>query len=68
MTQGTVNIERAMTETGIGRLICQTPLGYGESWNNLNFFRRSIMFGWLLKYAFKDHENQEKTVFNSDLG
>ncbi len=65
--KGTATIIKAMTELGIDRLICQTTLGCGESWNNLNFFWRRIMFGWFLKQAFIDHENQEEEVSNSNL-
>ncbi|HEY0677279.1 MAG TPA: SDR family oxidoreductase [Chitinophagaceae bacterium] len=66
-SQGTKNILRAMNETGVRRIICQTTLGCGESWNNLNFFWKRIMFGWFLKEAFADHELQEKYVMESDV-
>jgi putative NADH-flavin reductase len=56
-----------MEELNVNRLICQTTLGCGESWNNLNFFWKKIMFGWFLKKVFIAHENQEKVVFQSDL-
>ena len=32
----------------------------GESWRNLNFFWKYIMFSFLLKRAFQDHKLQEK--------
>ena len=64
---GTDNIIKAMSELGVKRLICQTTLGMGESWNNLNFFWKYIMFGLLLKKAFEDHKIQEKLVFESLL-
>lgn len=64
---GTDNIIKAMSELGVKRLICQTTLGMGESWNNLNFFWKHIMFGLLLKKAFEDHKVQEKLVFESGI-
>lgn len=64
---GTYNIIRGMQEEGVNRLVCQTTLGNGESWGNLNFFWKYIMFGWLLKEAFKDHEEQEKHIRTSQL-
>jgi putative NADH-flavin reductase len=64
---GTKNIIDAMTKTGVKRLVCQTTLGLGESRGNLNFFWKYIMFGLLLKKAFKDHALQEKRLFDSDL-
>src|SRR5512138_220793 len=57
---GTRNIINAMNQAGIKRFICQSTLGIGESYSNLNFFWRYIMFGMLLKKAFKDHKQQEQ--------
>ena len=64
---GTKNVVKAMESLGVNRLVCQTTLGIGESWHNLNFFWKYIMFGFLLKRAFQDHELQEDYVRNSDL-
>jgi putative NADH-flavin reductase len=65
--EGTRNIIRAMENTGIRRLICQSTLGAGDSKGNLNFFWKHIMFGMLLKQAYKDHELQENYVRQSKL-
>jgi putative NADH-flavin reductase len=65
--EGTGNIITAMKEAGIRRFICQTTLGVGKSWDNLNFFWKRIMFGWFLKEAFEDHELQEKHIERSRL-
>ena len=64
---GTLNIIEAMSKLGIKRLICQTTLGLGDSWNNLNFFWKYAMFGFLLRKAFRDHQLQEKYILNSKL-
>lgn len=64
---GTQNIIEAMKKEGIKRLICQTTLGMGESYGNLNFFWKHLMFGILLKRAFKDHQLQEEYILNSNL-
>ncbi|WP_299503213.1 NAD(P)-binding oxidoreductase [uncultured Roseobacter sp.] len=66
-SQGTMNVIRGMQEHGVSRLICQSTLGAHESWSNLNFFWKRIMFGALLKPVFKDHELQEKLVQASGL-
>lgn len=66
-SRGTRNIILAMEKWGIKRLICQSTLGAGDSRANLNFFWKRIMFGWLLKAAYLDHEEQEKYVKNSGL-
>jgi putative NADH-flavin reductase len=65
--EGTRNIIRAMEKAGIKRFVCQSTLGAGDSQANLNFFWKYIMFGWLLKEAFKDHELQEQYVKQSKL-
>jgi putative NADH-flavin reductase len=64
---GTKNILSAMKNSRTKRLLCQTTLGLGESKGNLNFFWKHIMFGFLLKKAFSDHEMQEKYIFESNL-
>src|SRR4030095_6060442 len=66
-SEGTKNIIDAMQKTGVKRFICQTTLGLGESSGNLNFFWKYIMFGFLLKKAFRDHEIQEKYLLGSNL-
>ena len=64
---GTQNIVNAMEHLGLKRLICQTTLGLGDSWINLNFFWKYIMFGLLLKKAFNDHKLQEGYIYESNL-
>ncbi|MGK9117306.1 NAD(P)-dependent oxidoreductase [Olivibacter jilunii] len=64
---GTKNIIDAMKQEGIKRLICETTLGLGDSAGNLNFFWKYVMFGMLLKKAFKDHQLQEQHLVGSDL-
>ena len=66
-SQGTLNVIQAMHATGVRRLICQSTLGAHESWSNLNFFWKRIMFGLLLRPVFLDHELQEKLVRASGL-
>jgi putative NADH-flavin reductase len=65
--EGTKNIIQAMRQHGVKRLICQSSLGVGESRGNLNFFWKYIMFGLLLKKAYRDHELQESVVIDSKL-
>ena len=66
-SQGTLNVINAMQAHGIRRLICQSTLGAHESWSNLNFWWKHVMFGALLKPVFKDHELQENLVRASGL-
>ena len=66
-SQGTRQIIRAMEQTGVQRLICQSTLGTGDSWGSLNFFWKYIMFGLILRHVFADHELQESYVQQSKL-
>ena len=66
-SEGTQNIIKAMQLHGVNRLICQTTLGTGDSWANLNFFWKRIMFGLLLRPVYLDHELQEQRVRDSGL-
>lgn len=65
--EGTLNVIRAMHQTGVRRLICQSTLGAHESWGNLNFFWKRIMFGGLLRVPYADHQLQEQLVQASGL-
>jgi len=64
---GTRNIVQAMEQHQVKRLICQSTLGAGDSWTNLNLFWKTLMFGFFLRQVFKDHELQERTVQHSNL-
>ncbi|NEO71731.1 SDR family oxidoreductase [Moorena sp. SIO3H5] len=66
-SEGTQQIIHAMEKAGIRRFICQSTLGAGDSWENLNFFWKYIMFGFLLRNVFADHQRQENYVLQSGL-
>jgi putative NADH-flavin reductase len=66
-SEGTQQIIRAMEKAGVRRLICQTTLGAGDSRENLNFFWKYIMFGFLLRQVYADHIKQENYVMQSFL-
>ena len=66
-SKGTLNVIQGMQKHGVKRLICQSTLGAHDSWANLNFFWKRIMFGALLRPVFKDHELQEQLVRASGL-
>jgi len=63
---GTKNIIAAMKTVGIKRLICQSTLGAGESFANLNWIWRFI-FRVPLRKAMADHQLQERYVRECDL-
>lgn len=66
-SQGTLNVIRAMQAHGVRRLVVQSTLGAHESWANLDFLWKRIMFGLLLKPVHRDHELQEQLVRASGL-
>jgi len=66
-SEGTLNVIQAMQEHGVRRLVCQSTLGAHESWSNLDFVWKRIMFGLLLRPVLKDHELQEQLVQASGL-
>lgn len=66
-SRGTLSVIEAMHRHGVRRLVCQSTLGAHESWNNLNFFWKRIMFGLLLRPVFLDHQVQEDLVRASGL-
>lgn len=65
--KGTRHIVDSMEDLGLTRLVCQTTLGLGDSWYNLNFLWKYLMFGLILKKAFKDHKLQEHFIHESKL-
>lgn len=66
-SRGTKNIIRAMEKVGIRRFVCQSSLGVGDSWGNLNFFWKYVMFRGFLRQAYADHVSQEDHVRQSGL-
>lgn len=66
-SEGTRNIVRAMEKVGVRRFICQSTLGVGDSWDNLSFFWKYIMFRGILRQAYADHVSQEDYVKQSHL-
>ena len=65
-SRGTKNIIRAMEKTGVRRFVCQSSLGVGDSWGNLGFFWKYIMFRGILRQAYADHVSQEGHVRQSN--
>ncbi len=64
---GTKHVIEAMKRHGVRRLVCHSTLGAGDSRGNLNFYWRRVMFGFLLRAAYADHQAQEALVKQSGL-
>lgn len=65
--EGTKNILLAMHDSGVKRLICQSTIGAGDSYENLNFMWKYVMFGFLLKRVLPDHNLQEQYIRQSNV-
>ncbi len=66
-TKGTKNIIRAMQQTGVKRLVCQSGFGAGDSHDLLPFYYRYLIFPLILRNAYADHEQQEAIIRESSL-
>ena len=64
---GTKNIIRAMENTGVKRLICQSSAGVGDSSDTLPFLMKYLIVPFMLRRAFADHEIQENYIKESQL-
>ena len=65
--EGTKQIITALKDSTTNRFICQSTIGAGNSYTNLNFIWKYVMFGFLLKKVLPDHNLQEKYIMESDL-
>ena len=65
--EGTRNAIAAMRAHGVRRLLVQSTLGAGDSWETLTWFWKWVMFKGLLRPAFADHAEQERLTRESGL-
>jgi putative NADH-flavin reductase len=61
------NIVKAMDEAGIRRIVVMTALGVGDSAKEIPAFFSFMVKITNIKYAYADHDAQEKILENSDL-
>ena len=66
-SKGTANIVKAMQALDVKRLVCQTSLGFADSKEVLPWHMKYLIVPFILKNAFKDHEQQEKVIEKSNL-
>lgn len=64
---GTKNIVLAMEKTGVGRFVCQSSNGVGDSVSTLPFIMRYLIVPLILRRTFADHQIQEEYVTKSQL-
>ncbi len=66
-SEGTKYCIDAMQEFGVKRLVVLSAHGVGDSYHAASWFQRTFMIGMLIKYAFLDHDVQERLVRESGL-
>jgi len=66
-SEGTKYCINAMKEYGVKRLVVLSAHGVGDSYHAASWFQRTFMIGMLIKYAFRDHDVQERLVRESGL-
>lgn len=64
---GTKNIIDAMQVMDVGRLVCLSALGCGESRSLLPFHYKYLLCPLFLRHVYRDHEAQESYVRDSKL-
>lgn len=66
-SEGTKNVVEAMTVNSVGRLICVTGIGAGDSRNHGGFLYDCIIYPLLLKSIYEDKDIQESIIKESSL-
>ncbi|HME51760.1 MAG TPA: SDR family oxidoreductase [Candidatus Lokiarchaeia archaeon] len=61
------NAIRVMQEEGITRIVSISAYGVGDTRASINSLGRLFLFHTNIKYAYVDHERQEKLISASDL-
>jgi len=65
--RGTKHIVQAMEKMNMKKLICQSSLGTGDSYNLLPFHYKYLIAPLFMKKLYEDHSAQEKHIKNSQL-
>lgn len=66
-SEGTRNLLQAMKKTGVGRLLCVTGIGAGNSKGHGGFLYDRIFYPLLLKGVYADKDRQESLIEASDV-
>jgi putative NADH-flavin reductase len=67
MTDSIRNVITAMDENGIKRIVIQTAVGVGDSFEKVPFYFKWFVTKTNLKVTYADHNSQEQLLMNSDL-
>jgi putative NADH-flavin reductase len=66
-SEGTRNLLEAMKKSGVGRLVCVTGIGAGDSRGHGGFLFDRLFFPLLLKAVYADKDRQESLIKASEL-
>lgn len=67
LSEGTRNILRAMETHGVGRLVCMSSLGIGDSAGRMGLYYTLFVIPLILPFYFWDKTRQEMTIAGSRL-
>jgi putative NADH-flavin reductase len=67
LSRGTANILRAMSDCGVGRLVCETSLGIGGSAGRMGLYYTFLVIPLILPFYFWDKTRQERIIAGSGL-
>lgn len=68
LSKGTHNLLRAMESHGVGRFICETSLGIGDSAGRMGLAYTLFVIPFVLPFYFWDKARQERVIAASGLG
>jgi len=67
LSEGTRNILRAMEAQGVGRLVCETSLGIGDSAGRMGLYYTIFVVPVILPFYFWDKTRQERIIAESNV-
>jgi len=67
LSEGTENILRAMEKHGVGRLVCETSLGIGDSAGRMGLYYTLFVIPLILPFYFWDKTRQERIIARSGV-
>ena len=67
LSQGTSNILRAMETCHVGRMVCQTSLGIGDSVGRMGLYYTFLVIPLILPFYFWDKTRQERIIARSSV-
>ena len=67
LSEGTMNIIKAMEKQGVKRFVCETSLGVGDSRGRLGLYYTLFVIPFIVFWYFRDKKRQEDIIKGSTL-